>query len=80
MRNKIRKRLNKFFGKNFWDNLTDEQKQGYVQSGAHAIWKLNRNVIASGRTNKSPFSIARDEISRLSAEVIKQETSDVAKT
>ena len=39
MNNKVKKRVNKYFGAGTWEQLTLQQKQNFVSIGAHGIWK-----------------------------------------
>jgi len=42
MKNKLKKRLNKYFGAGFWKKLSREDRKQYMELGAHKIWRLHR--------------------------------------
>lgn len=42
MRNKIKKRVDRYFGFGTWDKLTEAQKDSFVDIGAHGVWKQHK--------------------------------------
>jgi len=42
MRNKVRQRVEKYFGRGFWATLTPEAKTEYHKMGGHQIWILSK--------------------------------------
>jgi hypothetical protein len=39
MRNKVKVRVNKYFGAGTWERLLPEQRKSFVDLGAHEMWK-----------------------------------------